>query len=198
MTSAPAPIFGQKATPKTNGKSGDHEDDEDGDDGGEDEEYDPQYAPIIELPNLVEVTTGEEDEEVVYSQRAKLFRYDKATKSWKERGLGDLKILKHRSKREYILLKIMQSLIHPPIIMITARFRIVLRREQVHKIACNHYLTRDMKLVPMNNTETAICWFAMDFAEEEPAEEQFAARFKNVDLVKEFKAKFESLQQQLP
>ena len=57
-------------------------------------------APIIEMPNLVEVTTGEEDEEVVYSQRAKLFRYDKPSKQWKERGVGDLKILKHRSKRK--------------------------------------------------------------------------------------------------
>lgn len=74
----------------------------------------------------------------------------------------------------------------------------MLRREQVHKIACNHYLTKEMRLVPMNNSETAVCWFAMDFAEEEAAEEQFAARFKSVELVKAFRDKFESLQQQLP
>lgn len=102
MNSAPAPIFGQKAVVKTNGKTGDNDEDEEGEDGGEDEEYDPQYAPIIELPNLVDVTTGEEDEEVMYCQRAKLFRYDKVTLSWKERGVGDLKILKHRSKRTFL------------------------------------------------------------------------------------------------
>lgn len=37
--------------------------------------------------------TGEEDEEVVYSHRAKLFRF--ADGEWKERGLGDVKILRH-------------------------------------------------------------------------------------------------------
>ena len=77
------------------------------------------------------------------------------------------------------------------------RFRIVLRREQVHKIACNHYLTKEMRLTPMNNSDTAVCWFAMDYAEEEPVEEQFAAKFKTPELVQAFRQKFESLQQLL-
>lgn len=74
----------------------------------------------------------------------------------------------------------------------------MLRREQVHKIACNHYLTKDMKLTPMTNSDTAVCWFAMDFAEEEAAEEQFSVKFKNAELKKAFMDKFVSLQQQLP
>jgi hypothetical protein len=45
---------------------------------------------------MVQVVTGEEDEEVLYSHRAKLFRW--AAGEWKERGLGDIKILKHRGK----------------------------------------------------------------------------------------------------
>lgn len=73
----------------------------------------------------------------------------------------------------------------------------MLRREQVHKIACNHYLTKDMRLTPMSNSDTAVCWFAMDYAEEEAAEEQFAAKFKNSDVLKTFREKFESLQKQL-
>lgn len=100
MTGTPAPIFGQKSVSATNGKNEDNEEEDDGDGDDGEGEYDPEYAPIIEMPNLVEVTTGEEDEEVVYTQRAKLFRYDKPSKQWKERGVGDLKILKHRTKRE--------------------------------------------------------------------------------------------------
>jgi len=174
MTNSPAPVFGQKPVATTNGKGEESDDDADGEEG--EDEYEPHFAPIVAMPNLVEITTGEEEEEVVYCQRAKLFRFDKPAKQWKERGVGDLKILKHRTKQ---------------------RFRIVLRREQVHKIACNHYLTKEMKLTPMNNSETAVCWFAMDFAEEEPAEEQFAAKFKSAELLKEFRDKFEALQQQL-
>ena len=38
------------------------------------------------------MTTGEEGEEVLFSQRCKLYRYDRDTKETKERGLGDLKV----------------------------------------------------------------------------------------------------------
>lgn len=46
----------------------------------------------------VEVKTGEEDEEVLYSHRSKLFRF--AEGEWKERGLGDVKILRHTSTKK--------------------------------------------------------------------------------------------------
>lgn len=70
------------------------------------------------LPDKVDVVTGEESEEVFYSHRAKLFR--KVGPEWKERGLGDIKILRHG---------------------VTNRVRLLMRREQVHKICLNHHLT---------------------------------------------------------
>jgi len=36
----------------------------------------------------VEVKTGEEEEDVLLSVRAKMFRFDAEKKEWKERGLG--------------------------------------------------------------------------------------------------------------
>ena len=114
------------------------------------------------LPELVEVKTGEEDEEVKFQHRAKVYRFDIDSKEWKERGVGDLKILFHPDQHTY---------------------RVLLRRDQVHKIACNHYIKVEMKLEPMAKSETAVTWFAMDFCETEdgPAEtktEKLAARFK--------------------
>ena len=49
---------------------------EDDDDDGEQEEesHDPHFEPIIPLPELVDVKTGEEDEEVVFKYRAKVYR----------------------------------------------------------------------------------------------------------------------------
>jgi E3 SUMO-protein ligase RanBP2 len=51
-----------------------------------DDNYDPHYDPIISLPDEIKVSTGEEDEEKLFGDRAKLFRYDVNTKEWKERG----------------------------------------------------------------------------------------------------------------
>ena len=58
--------------------------------GSEDE--DDLFAPVIALPTLIQVKTGEEDEEVVYCHRAKLFRLSDG--EWKERGVGEVKILR--------------------------------------------------------------------------------------------------------
>ena len=62
--------------------------------------------------------------------------------------------------------------------MFSGRFRLLLRREQVLKVACNHYLTADMVLKPLQTSETAWCWYAVDHTENEPKNEQFALRFK--------------------
>ena len=48
------------------------------------------------------VLTGEEDEERVFCHRAKLFRFDVPTKQWKERGIGEMKLLKHQAKGKKI------------------------------------------------------------------------------------------------
>ncbi|XP_054168398.1 E3 SUMO-protein ligase RanBP2-like [Oppia nitens] len=123
------------------------------------------FKPIIPLPDLVEVQTGEEDEEQIYCQRAKLYRFDPNLKEWKERGIGDLKILKHNTKN---------------------RYRIILRRDQILKIACNHYITADMTLKPMNTSETSMCWYAMDYSDGQPEQHQFAIKLKNKELITQF------------
>lgn len=52
----------------------------------DDSNYDPHYDPIIPLPDEIVVRTGEEDEEKLFGERAKLYRYDAINKEWKERG----------------------------------------------------------------------------------------------------------------
>ncbi|KAK8396428.1 hypothetical protein O3P69_005465 [Scylla paramamosain] len=164
------PVFGAKASPKK-GSDGEEDLDESG------EAHDPHFEPVVPLPDLVEVKTGEENLEVVFCNRAKLYRYDGPTKQWKERGIGDFKIL------------------HDPV---TAKYRLLQRREQVHKLCCNHYLTTQLELHPLQSSETAWCWYAIDFSEKpEGVKEQLAVKFKTVELAKEFKTKFEDCQEQL-
>lgn len=54
--------------------------------------------PVVPLPDKVPVVTGEEDETALYSHRAKLYRFvsgGEGAAEWKERGLGDIKVLRH-------------------------------------------------------------------------------------------------------
>ena len=72
-------MFGKQNKP-------DNEEDEDAED-AEADGHDPHFEPIIPLPELVEVKTGEEEEELVFKHRAKVYRYCSDTKQWKERGI---------------------------------------------------------------------------------------------------------------
>ncbi|XP_069130814.1 E3 SUMO-protein ligase RanBP2-like isoform X2 [Argopecten irradians] len=139
------------------------------------EEYEPKvdFKPIIDLPDLVEVKTGEEDEEKVFGERAKLYRYDAELNQWKERGIGEMKLLRHRT---------------------TKQVRVLMRREQVLKVCANHKITTAMKLVPMANSDRAWCWTAMDYAEGEIQTERLAVRFKTTDQAQLFKQTFEECQ----
>ena len=162
------------------GKQNKHNNEEEED--GEDTEadgHDPHFEPIIPLPELVEVRTGEEEEELVFKHRAKVYRYCSDSKQWKERGVGDIKILRHP---------------------ITGTTRILLRRDQVLKTALNHRISKEMELKPLSNSETAWCWYAMDFSEgheETGSMEQLAVRFKGKETAEEFKSKFEECQENI-
>lgn len=146
--------------------------------GGEEEEgvahsEDPHFEPIVPLPDLVEVKTGEEEETAVFRYRAKLFRFDKDANQWKEKGIGEMKILCHKE---------------------TGKHRLLLRREQVHKLACNHLLTPELSFRPLNTSETSWCWTAQDYSDMEPRIEQLAVRFKTIEQAREFKDKIDEIQ----
>ncbi|XP_050071746.1 E3 SUMO-protein ligase RanBP2 [Anopheles maculipalpis] len=143
--------------------------------GGE-ENYDPYYAPVIQLPDEIEVRTGEEEETKLFGERAKLFRYDATTKEWKERGVGELKILHHPVRNTY---------------------RLLLRREQIFKLVLNHAITADLSITPMNNSDKAFVWGAMNHAEAPGQLEQLAARFKNEGIASEFRSTLERCQEKL-
>ncbi|XP_048247218.1 ranBP2-like and GRIP domain-containing protein 4 [Haliotis rufescens] len=75
------------------------------------------------------------------------------------------------------------------------KYRLLMRRDQVHKVACNHLIAGNMTLSPMSTSETAWCWTAQDYAENEAKVEQFALRFKTEELARQFKKKFEEVQE---
>lgn len=133
------------------------------------------FEPIVSLPE-VETKSGEEDEEIIFKERCKLYRWDRDASQWKERGVGDLKILSNSQKQCY---------------------RILMRREQVLKVCANHVITDEMELKLMNTSSNSYVWTAADYTDGEAKIEQLAVRFKTPELAAVFKNKFEECQKAL-
>lgn len=135
----------------------------------EPEEYIPtaQFQPVIPLPALVEVNTGEENEVILFEHRAKLLRYDKTSKEWKERGIGKIKLLQHKDDLNNV--------------------RLVMRREQVHKLCCNQRVYKRTVFSKFGkNSETAVTWGGQDYSESELVTEMFTIRFKKPENCAQF------------
>jgi Ran-binding protein 1 len=81
-------------------------------------ETDAHFEPVVRLTETVETKTNEEQEEQMFKMRAKLFRFDRGSREWKERGTGDVRLLKHRENH---------------------KTRLVMRRDKTFKVCANHY-----------------------------------------------------------
>lgn len=146
------------------------------------EESTATFEPVVKLEE-VDVQSGEEDEEVVFDVRAKLFIYgetllDKGTgkKTWRERGIGQAKILRHREHQ---------------------RLRLLMRQEKTMKVIANHAIDPRIKLEPNAGSDRSWVWSAFDFAEGELVETVFALRFADSDIANDFKGKFTDSQKEM-
>lgn len=136
------------------------------------EEVDPQFEPIITLP-LIEVSSNEEEEVEMIKLRAKLYRYESSSDpaEWKERGTGDVKLLRHKTKHTV---------------------RVVMRRDKTLKICANHFVTPWMELKPNCGSDRAWVWSVLaDYADEQLKPELLAIRFANAENALLWKETFE-------
>ena len=76
------------------------------------------FEPVIHLTEKVDTKTNEELEEQTFKMRAKLFKFDRESREWKERGTGDVRLLKHKENQ---------------------KTRLVMRRDKTLKVCANHY-----------------------------------------------------------
>ncbi|KAL0185343.1 hypothetical protein M9458_021040, partial [Cirrhinus mrigala] len=169
------------------------------------------FEPIVSLPEVsvccdavscalhvsggVEVKSGEEDEEILFKERAKLYRWDRELNQWKERGVGDIKILFHPMKK---------------------RYRLLMRREQVLKVCANHTISQSIELKPMNTSANALVYRPRSsphtrhssagvftsvrlftHTEGDGKVEQLAAKFKTPELAESFRRAFTDCQSRM-
>ncbi|KAL0407674.1 UNVERIFIED_CONTAM: Ran-binding protein 1b [Sesamum radiatum] len=147
------------------------EEDEDKKPSAEDEDTGAQIAPIVKLQEVA-VTTGEEDEDVLLDLKSKLYRFDKEGNQWKERGVGVVKLLRHRE---------------------SGRVRLVMRQTKTLKICANHLVLPTMTVQEHQGNDKSCVWHAADFADGELKEETFCIRFASVENCKAFKDKIEEI-----
>lgn len=119
----------------------------------------------------------------MYTQRAKLFVFGETlldvgtgNKQWKERGVGNIRILKHKEFQ---------------------KCRVLMRQEKTMKLLINHLLLPDLVLVPHTTSDRAFVWRANDFADGELKETDFCIRFADSDIAQKFKAEFEKYQEDM-
>ena len=143
---------------------------EGGDDDAAPENEDPHFEPVIQLTEKVETKTNEEMEEQVFKMRAKLFKFFKDSSEWKERGTGDVRLLKHKENQ---------------------KTRLVMRRDKTLKVCANHYIVPEMKLAPNVGSDRSWVWnVAADVSEGEPEAVTLAIRFANSENANLFKDEF--------
>lgn len=173
-------MFGAKKEKKEEEKEAKSEDkepkkedkkaDDDDDDKAAEEEADVHFEPLVQLEK-VEVKTNEEDEEVLYKVRAKLFKFHADSKEWKERGTGDVKFLKHKE---------------------TKKTRLLMRRDKTLKICANHLISSDYELKPnIGSDRSWVYTVTADVSEGEPEAATLAIRFGNKENADKFKEVFD-------
>ncbi|GFE54727.1 ran binding protein 1 [Babesia ovis] len=124
----------------------------------------------------IQVITGEEDEEIFWQQRSKLYRFGTDTDGepvWKERGLGESKLLQHKT---------------------TKKIRFLLRQDKTLKVVANHYVLETeslCRLRPNIGSDKIWVWTANNTYDDETKVEQMALKFGQIDQAKLFKEKFE-------
>ena len=163
------------------------------------EEYEPQvdFKPLVKLDE-VEVRTGEEDEEAVFKQRCKLYRFEKATNEWKEKGTGEIKVKVSPKTSTNICLNSKLNACAPNNKKVLKHihnenmYRILMRRDQVLKLCANHRVTSELKFEIFN--EKQVRWHAQDYSEGEAKHEMLAARFRSEEDANKFKATLEQAQ----
>ena len=122
----------------------------------------------------VAVVKGTEGEVCLFKARAKLFRY--RDDQWKERGIGNAKLLRHDADK---------------------KIRFVMRQEKTLKPVGNFLIQEkpscDPKPMPGADGK-AFMWVCNDFSDGEAALDKLAVRFRDKETAESFLSKFNAAQ----
>ena len=182
-TPAPAPIFGFGAAggfggaaatfdptafasaPKAAAAEGD-----DADDATDVEaECKAEFAPVVKLEQ-VEVSSGEENEDVLFEAKSKAYRFIEG--EWKERGVGPLKLLKHKEN---------------------GKIRMLMRRDKTLKVCANFFVKPGTDIKEHAGSDKAMVFTTMDCSDGDvrPTMVNMCCKFGSAEKAQMFKDEFD-------
>ena len=124
-------------------------------------------VPVADAPPKMEV----EEEDVTFSERAKIFRWDDG--AWRERGIGNAQLRKGKVK---------------------GFVRMLLHDAATHTTCANFIVAPSLELKPnpaVTDNERTWIWVCLDYSEEKEVLSVFALRFKNAKIALQFKSGFD-------
>ena len=119
----------------------------------------------------VKIKSGEENEECIYKERIRLYRWRDG--EWKERGTGDLKFLRDKTNK---------------------RIRFILRQDKTLKNVANFVIANDPLCILQNHqgSDKMFNFIAYDCSEDEPLMEKFVVKIGNAEKAKKFKENWDA------
>jgi Ran-binding protein 1 len=103
------------------------------------------------------------------SSKCKFYRFDTGAGEWKERGIGQARLLRHKAH---------------------GRVRFLMREATTLKVRANHLVLPSTTVKEHEGSEKAAVWSCVDFAEGEQRPEMFCARFVSAERAAEFRAAY--------
>jgi hypothetical protein len=123
-----------------------------------------------EIVNIVPPPDCETEEEKIFEDSCILYRFSKEIYEWVGRGIGKIKVLKHKTRGTY---------------------RILMRQNQTYRVCLNHQIPYIGSIFPKKGCTREFIWTAYDFSCAKEVRELFAVRFGLPDTANAFKAAFE-------
>ena len=128
-----------------------------------------EFTPLVKLEK-VEVASGEENEDVLFEAKSKSYRFIEG--EWKERGLGPIKLLKHKE---------------------TGKIRLLMRREKTLKVCANFHVKPGTKIEEHAGSEKARVMVVVDCSDGDvrPTMVNMCCKFGSAEKAELFQSEFE-------
>ncbi|XP_038648061.1 signaling mucin HKR1-like isoform X3 [Scyliorhinus canicula] len=131
------------------------------------------HKPMFPLPPPVyHPLAGQDAENVLFSNRAKLYCFERTSSQWKERAFGEIRVLENKVTKL------------PRLVMWNA----------INKCCANHWITGDLELKHPKTSNHTWTWRALDYSENKQALLEFAVHFKLKEMAQVFKQVVERVQ----